>query len=76
MRALARPPVELRSIDIARCTQISRRRKLDMVAALGAALESPQIPPEARERIHGFLRCTARRRARWTPRAPTSTSTG
>jgi len=56
VRALARPPVELRSIDIARCTQISRRRKLDMVAALDAALESPQIPPEARERIHGFLR--------------------
>ena len=56
VRALARPPVELRSIDIARCTQISRRRKLDMVAALGAALESPQIPPEARERIVTFLR--------------------
>jgi DNA helicase II / ATP-dependent DNA helicase PcrA len=56
VRALARPPVELRSIDIARCTQISRRRKLDMVAALGAALESPQIPPEARERIQVFLR--------------------
>jgi DNA helicase-2/ATP-dependent DNA helicase PcrA len=56
VRALARPPVELRSIDIARCTQISRRRKLDMVAALSAALESPQIPPEARERIVTFLR--------------------
>jgi DNA helicase-2/ATP-dependent DNA helicase PcrA len=27
-----------------------------MVAALGAALESPQIPPEARERIRAFLR--------------------
>ena len=27
-----------------------------MVAALGAALESPQIPPEARERIVAFLR--------------------
>ena len=51
VRALARPPVELRPIDLARCTQIARRRKLDMVAALGAALESPQIPPEARERI-------------------------
>ena len=56
VRALARAPVELRSVDIARCTQIARRRKLDMVAALGAALESPQIPPEARERITIFLK--------------------
>jgi superfamily I DNA/RNA helicase/RecB family exonuclease len=56
VRALARPPIELRAIDLARCTQIARRRKLDMVAALGAALESPQIPPEARERIAAFLK--------------------
>jgi len=56
VRALARPPVELRSVDVARCTQIARRRKLDMVAALVAAIESPQVPPEARERIRGFLK--------------------
>jgi DNA helicase II / ATP-dependent DNA helicase PcrA len=56
VRALARPPVELRSVDIARCTQIARRRKLDMVAALEAAMESPQVPPEARERIRMFLK--------------------
>ena len=56
VRALARPPVELRSVDIARCTQIARRRKLDMVAALDAAMESPQVPPEARERIRVFLK--------------------
>ncbi|MEA2391067.1 MAG: ATP-dependent helicase UvrD/PcrA [Solirubrobacteraceae bacterium] len=56
VRALARPPIELRSIDLARCTQIARRRKLDMVAALVAATESPQIPPEARERILTFLK--------------------
>ncbi|MBV9803937.1 MAG: ATP-dependent helicase [Solirubrobacterales bacterium] len=56
VRALARAPVELRSVDIARCTQIARRRKLDMVGALEAALESPQVPPEARERIHVFLK--------------------
>ncbi len=55
VRALARPPVELRSIDLARVTQIARRRKLDMVGALGAAMESPQIPPEARDRIRSFL---------------------
>jgi DNA helicase-2/ATP-dependent DNA helicase PcrA len=56
VRALARPPVELRAVDLARCTQIARRRKLDMVAALSAALESPQIGPEARDRILVFLR--------------------
>ncbi len=56
VRALARPPIELRSVDIARCTQIARRRKLDMVAALAAATESPQVPPEARERIWVFLK--------------------
>jgi DNA helicase-2/ATP-dependent DNA helicase PcrA len=56
VRALARPPIELRAIDLARCTQIARRRKLDMVAALGAAMESPQIPPEARDRIALFLK--------------------
>ncbi|HEY5198761.1 MAG TPA: ATP-dependent DNA helicase, partial [Solirubrobacteraceae bacterium] len=55
-RALARPPVELSSVDIARSVQIARRRKLDMVSALVAATESPQLPPEARERIAGFLR--------------------
>ena len=56
VRALARPPVELRSVDLARCIQISRRRKLDMVSALVAATESPQLPPEARERILAFLK--------------------
>jgi DNA helicase-2/ATP-dependent DNA helicase PcrA len=56
VRALARPPVELRSIDLARCIQIARRRKLDMVSALVAATESPQIPPEARDRILRFLK--------------------
>jgi DNA helicase-2/ATP-dependent DNA helicase PcrA len=56
VRALARPPVSLRSVDIARCVQIARRRKLDMVSGLGAATESPQLPPEARDHIHTFLR--------------------
>ncbi|MDQ3741867.1 MAG: ATP-dependent helicase, partial [Actinomycetota bacterium] len=56
VRALARPPVELRAADLARCIQIARRRKLDMVAALVAATESPQLPPEARERILAFLK--------------------
>jgi superfamily I DNA/RNA helicase/CRISPR/Cas system-associated exonuclease Cas4 (RecB family) len=56
VRALGRPPVSLRSVDLARCVQIARRRKLDMVSALRAATESPQLPPEARERIHAFLK--------------------
>ena len=55
-RALTRPPVELRSADLARLTTIARRRKLDMVSACEAALESPQITPEARERIQSFLK--------------------
>jgi len=55
-RALTRPPIELRSADLARLTTISRRRKLDLVSACEAALESPQIPPEARDRIQSFLK--------------------
>ncbi|HKO37714.1 MAG TPA: ATP-dependent DNA helicase [Solirubrobacterales bacterium] len=55
-RALTRPPVELRSGDLARLTTIARRRKLDMVAACEAALDSPQFQPEARERIGSFLK--------------------
>jgi DNA helicase II / ATP-dependent DNA helicase PcrA len=55
-RALTRPPIELRSADLARLTTIARRRKLDMVSACEAALESPQLPPEARERIQSFLK--------------------
>lgn len=55
VRALARPPVELRQVDIARVVQVARRAKLDVVAALGPAMESPRMPPEARERIERFL---------------------
>jgi DNA helicase II / ATP-dependent DNA helicase PcrA len=55
-RALTRPPIELRAADLARLTTIARRRKVDMVSACEAALESPQIPPEGRERIQGFLK--------------------
>ena len=54
VRALARPPIELRQVDLARVIQIARRRKLDMVAALSSAIESPQVPPEARARIQRF----------------------
>jgi RecB family exonuclease len=54
VRALGRPPIELRQVDIARVVQVARKAKLDIVAALGPAIESPQMPPEARERIEGF----------------------
>ena len=56
VRALSRPPIDLRPVDIARLTQLSRRRKLDMVAGVAAACEGPQLSPEGRERAEGFLR--------------------
>jgi DNA helicase-2/ATP-dependent DNA helicase PcrA len=56
VRALSRPPVELRSVDIARLTQLGRRRKLDMPAAIATALEGPQLSPEGRDRAQAFLR--------------------
>ena len=56
VRALSRPPIELRQLDMARTVQIAKRRKLDMVGGLVGATESPQIAPEARERILTFLR--------------------
>ncbi|MHB8234254.1 MAG: hypothetical protein ACYDHT_06330, partial [Solirubrobacteraceae bacterium] len=54
VRALARPPIELRQVHLARVIQVARRRKLDLVSGLTAASESPQVPPEARERIARF----------------------
>ena len=56
VRALTRPPVELRSVDVARLTQLARRRKLDMVAASRVACEGPQLSPEGRDRVRTFLR--------------------
>jgi len=55
-RALTRPPIELAAADLARLTTIARRRKVDMVSGCEAALESPRIPPEGRERIQSFLK--------------------
>ncbi len=56
VRTLARPPVGLHSVDIARLTQLARRRKLEMPAAVAAALEGPQLTPEGRDRAQTFLR--------------------
>lgn len=55
VRALSRPPVEMRHDELARVIQVARRRKLDLVVGLGAATESPHVPPEARDRIRRFL---------------------
>ncbi len=62
VRALSRPPIELRQVELARVIQVARRRtsleatdKLDLVLGLAAATESRQVPPEARERIHRFV---------------------
>ena len=54
-RALTRPPIQLRSVDLAQLTVIARRRKLDLVSACEAALESPRMSPESRERLDAFL---------------------
>ena len=56
VRALGRPPVELRSVDVARLTQLARRRRLDMPSAAAAALEGPQLSEEGRDRVRTFLR--------------------
>jgi RecB family exonuclease len=55
VRALARAPIELRQAHLARVIALARRRKLDLVAGCVAAIDSPQIPPEARERIERFI---------------------
>ena len=55
VRALSRPPIELRSVDVARLTQLARRRKLDMPRAVVAALEG-RSSEEGRDRARAFLR--------------------
>jgi DNA helicase-2/ATP-dependent DNA helicase PcrA len=57
IRLLTRSPVELRPVDLARVVQVARRRKLDMPSALAVALDVPQVPPEARERVADFAGC-------------------
>ncbi len=66
VRALARPPIGLRQVDLARVIQVARRRKLDMVAGVAAATEVPQVPPEARERIQRFVELHRSALANWT----------
>jgi DNA helicase-2/ATP-dependent DNA helicase PcrA len=54
-RVLVRPPVEIRPPDLAQLTKIARRRKIDLIEASTAALDSPRISPESRERLGSFL---------------------
>lgn len=70
VRALARPPIELRQVDLARVIQVARRRKLDLVVGLAAATESPTVPPEARERIARFVEIHREAAADLTALAP------
>ena len=63
VRALARPPIELRQVHLALVIQHARRRRLDLVQGLRAATESPQVPPEARERIERFFELHRRAQA-------------
>ena len=62
----------LHSVDIARLTQLARRRKLDMPSAVGVALEGPQLTPEGRDRAQAFLRLY---RAAPPPRSRTAAPT-
>ncbi|MHB1467862.1 MAG: RecB family exonuclease [Solirubrobacteraceae bacterium] len=70
-RTLLRPPIEMRHVDLAQVVQIARRRRLDIVAALPSCLESPQVPPEARERITRFLRLHSEASAAMREMTPT-----
>jgi len=70
VRALSRPPIGLHSVDVARLTQLARRRKLDMPAAVGAALEGPQLSPEGRDRAQAFLRLYRAAAAAFEDRRP------
>jgi len=70
VRALARPPIELRQVHLALVIQLARRRKLDLIAGLSAANESPQVPPEARERIQRFIELHRRAAAAFEALAP------
>lgn len=63
VRALGRPPIELHQVDIARVVGVARKAKLDLVAALRPAMESPGMPPQARERIERFLALHAQAQA-------------
>jgi len=70
VRALARPPIELRQVHLALVIQLARRRKLDLIAGLSTATESTQVPPEARERIQRFAELHRRAQAAFEALAP------
>ena len=70
VRALTRAPIELHSVDVARLTQLARRRKLTIPAAIPQALEGPQLTPEGRDRAQTFLRLYRAASAAFEDRRP------
>jgi DNA helicase II / ATP-dependent DNA helicase PcrA len=70
VRVLSRAPIELHSVDIARLTQLARRRRLDMPSAVAVALEGPQLTPEGRDRAQAFLRIYRSASAAFDDRRP------
>ncbi|SEH11414.1 PD-(D/E)XK nuclease family protein [Thermoleophilum album] len=55
VRALTRPPIALAAADVARITQVARRRRVEIPRAVEIALSGPQLSPEGRERASTFL---------------------
>ena len=65
VRALARPPIELRQVHLARVITLARRRKLDLVAGLAAATESPRSRPRPANGSSASWRCIVARPPGW-----------
>ena len=75
VRALARPPIELRQVDLARVIQVARRRKLDLV--VGARRRPPsrrRSRPRRASASSGSSSCTAARCPSSTPCRQTCSS--
>ena len=58
VRALARPPIELRQVDLARVIQVARRRKLDLVVGARGG-DRVAAGPAGGARAHRALRRAA-----------------
>ena len=69
-RAQPRRRSSCEPVDVARLTQLARRRKLDMPAAVAAALEGPQLSEEGRDRARAFLRLYRSASAAFDERRP------
>ncbi|MHB8491378.1 MAG: UvrD-helicase domain-containing protein, partial [Solirubrobacteraceae bacterium] len=54
-RLLVRPPVALHPAEIARVSQLARRRRIDLLGALNQVTEATELAPEARERVGALV---------------------